>query len=44
MIPLIYGISKNNTNKIYTQNRNRRTDIENKLVVNRGEGSGGGTN
>ena len=46
MIPLIYEISKNNTNKKYTQNRNRLTDIENKLVVNKGEKlrSGRGTN
>lgn len=43
MMPLIYGISKNNTNKIYMQNRNRLLDIENKPVVNKGEGSGGGT-
>ena len=29
---------------MYMQNRNRLTDIENKLVVTKGEQEGGGTN
>ena len=29
---------------MYMQNRNRLTDIENKLVVTRGDREGGGTN
>ena len=41
IISLIYGILKKDTNKwTYLQNRNRLTDIENKLMVTKGERSG----
>ena len=39
MISLICGIKKRKG--IYIQNRNRVTDIENKLMVTKGERSGG---
>ena len=39
MISLIYGILKNDTKWTYLQNRNKLTDIENKLMVTkRGRG------
>ena len=38
----IYGIYKNETNELILQNRNRFTDIENKLMVTKGERLGKG--
>ena len=32
----VYGIDKNDTNELILQNRNRFTDIENKLMVTKG--------
>ena len=45
VISLIGGILKNDTNEfIKKKNRNKLTDIENKLMVTKGEGSGGRIN
>ena len=38
----LYGIYKNETNELILQNRNRFTDIENKLMVTKGERLGKG--
>ena len=40
MISLICGIFKKWYKWTYLQNRNRSTDIENELMVNKGEGQG----
>ena len=42
MISLIYGIcKKNDSNELILKKRNRLKDIENKLIVTKGEKGGG---
>ena len=41
MVPLIRGIFKKWYKWTYLQKRNRLTDVENKLMVTRGDGVGG---
>ena len=39
-ITYMWNLKKNDTNRTYIQNRNRPTDIENKLIVTKGESWG----
>ena len=39
----MWNLKKRICKRTYLQNRNRLTDLENELMVTRGEGGGGGT-